>query len=301
MIFFWQEGCGLPDVYFENIISDETGFPFEVLTQEGAGRSITVNEHWHTCFELLYFLEGEARQWINGQESQAHKGDIVLLRSGDIHGLRSSPAVPTRIFVLKFMPSVVDVRYLHSRQPRHLMGFLNRTADAPVYSLTDGEQEAIRSYLSQIEREYQSGEKGADLFIRGYILQLMGFLIRSRVIVTLPDLFEPESFRQMNTIIEYMEQNFSEEITLSSVARITSMNYSYMSRYFKKLTGRNFKQYLDYIRVSEVSQLLLESDRSMTDIAGACGFSCPQAMTRTYTRMLGFPPSVLRKRSNDQK
>lgn len=282
-------------IHFESDVSDEAGFPVEVLTQDSARRPIDVGEHWHTCFELLYFLEGEASQWINGQESHAKKGDVVFLRSGDIHGFRCDPDTRTRIFVLKFMPSVVDGRYLHFRHLRYLFGFLNRQGSRSVYSLSDEDQAVIRTFLTRIEREYQETERGFEFYVKGLILELLGFLVRRQVVITLPELSEAESLRRIDEITAYMEAHFSEEISLSDAARITGMNYSYMSRYFKKLTGRNFKQYLDYIRVSEASQLLLETDQSVTSIAGLCGFSCPQAMTRTYTRMLGFPPSTLRK------
>ncbi|MFQ9873192.1 MAG: AraC family transcriptional regulator [Oscillospiraceae bacterium] len=285
----------MADIQFESHISDEIGFPVEVLIQDSDRGPIEVAEHWHTCFELLYFLEGQALQWINREQSTARQGDIVLIRSGDIHAIKCPEQVHTRIFVLKFMPSVIDLRYQNSRQPRHLFGFLNQKKSTPVYSPNPEQQREIQQILGEIETEYQRRQKGFELCIRGLILQLVGLLVRSQILVTIPGLFEPESFEQMNLVIDYMEQHFSQELSLRDIAALTNMNYSYMSRLFKKLTGRNFKQYLDYIRVSEVSRMILESRRSLTDISGACGFSCPQAMTRTYTRMLGFAPSELRK------
>lgn len=285
----------MADIYFENNISDEVGLPMEVLVQDSNTGPIEVAEHWHTCFELLYFLEGEAIQLINREQSAARQGDIVLIRSGDIHALWCPQQIHTRVFVLKFMPSVIDFRYQNFRQPRHLFGFLNQKKRSPVYSPNLDQQQAIRRMLEEIETEYRNRQPGFDLCIRGLILQLVGTLVRRQSIVTIPDLFEPESFEQMNLVIDYMEQHFNQELSLRDIAALTNMNYSYMSRLFKKLTGRNFKQYLDYIRVSEVSRLILETRQSLSQISGACGFSCPQAMTRTYSRMLGFPPSELRK------
>ncbi len=116
----------MADIQFESHISDEIGFPVEVLIQDSDRGPIEVAEHWHTCFELLYFLEGQALQWINREQSTARQGDIVLIRSGDIHAIKCPEQVHTRIFVLKFMPSVIDLRYQNSRQPRHLFGFLNQ-------------------------------------------------------------------------------------------------------------------------------------------------------------------------------
>lgn len=51
------------------------------------------------------------------------------------------------------------------------------------------------------------------------------------------------------------------------------LNYTYTSRYFRKIVGRSFKQYLDYIRVSEAEKQLLRGGDYAYIVARRCGFS----------------------------
>ena len=39
----------------------------------------------------------------------------------------------------------------------------------------------------------------------------------------------------------------------------------------------------------------LAGGRSVTEVAEECGFASPQAMTRTYTRIMGYPPSLMKR------
>lgn len=119
--------------------------------------------------------------------------------------------------------------------------------------------------------------------------------MRQGLIRTLsPDQPPPEA-EAVDHIVQYMEEHFSEEITLKNIADLAHLNYTYASRYFKRLTGRNFKQYLDYIRTTEATMRLLAGGRSVTEVAEECGFASPQAMTRTYTRIMGYPPSLMKR------
>ena len=243
-------------------------------------------------------LEGEAVQWVNGRKLPLGQGDILLLHSGDIHGTLCDPRQHTRIFVLKFMPSVLDARYTRPYSPIHLAGFINATSQER-HPLGETDAAFIRPILQAIAAENERRQSGADLYIRSYILLLAGYFVRQGFIRTLGD---PAADKiplrlspSINRMIQYMEEHYSEDISLEDISQLVHMNYAYASRYFKKLTGRNFKQYLDYIRVSEATLLLLHSPDSITQIAAKCGFSCSQAMARTFSRMTGHPPSALRR------
>lgn len=290
------DGRNVLIIRFENILQD--AFPIEIFEQDSALSPIDVADHWHDCFELLYMLEGEAVQWVNGRKLTLHPEDILLLHSGDIHATVCDSRRHTRIFVLKFMPSVLDARYTQPYAPIHLAGFINATPEERR-PLCEAHADFVRPRLEAIATEKKAQQPGADLYIRSYILLLAGYFVRQGLIRTLSDAASETSpykpLSSINQMIQYMEERYSEDVSLRDIARLTHMNYAYASRYFKKLTGRNFKQYLDYIRVSEATRLLLYTPDSITQIAAKCGFSCSQAMARTYARMTGQPPSALRR------
>ena len=276
---------------FESDLNDSV-FPVEIFTQDTDKGPVVADEHWHDCFELLYMLEGKARQWVNGQCFIMETGDILLLHSGDIHSTSCPDDVHTRIFVLKFMPSVLDARYTHAYTPIHLAGFLNRNNTSVPLDIAD--RNILAPILQEIQQEYEAQQPGCDFYIKSCILRLVGYLVRRGIIRTLSgDRPEPAA-ENLGCIIQYMEEHYAEDITLEDIAGMAHMNYSYASRYFKKLTGRNFKQYLDYIRVTEATIRLL-GGTSVTETARLCGFSCTQALDRTFRRIMGCPPTAVKR------
>ena len=277
---------------FESDLND-SAFPVEIFTQDTAAGPVVADEHWHDCFEMLYMLEGHAEQWVNGHRFTMGSGDILLLHSGDIHATLCPAGEHTRIFVLKFMPSVLDARYTRTAYtPIHLAGFINRNSGAGP--LDECHCDALIPLLQEIRRENDAQQPGCDFYIKSCILRLVGYLVRHDIIRTLSyDHVEPAA-ENLGRIIQYMEEHYADDITLEDIAGMAHMNYSYASRYFKKLTGRNFKQYLDYIRVTEATIRLL-GGATVTETAGLCGFSCPQALDRTFRRIMGCPPTAFKR------
>lgn len=283
-------------IRYENELTEDSRFPVEIFEQNRDRGPVWVDDHWHECFELLWMREGTAEQRVNGRLLPLAQDDILLLYSGDVHATRCPEDQRVRIFVLKFMPSVLDARYSHAHAYRsiHLAGFLNRERkeSGPLPAV---HRRALQPILETIEREKEQGLPGSGYYIRSGILQLVGYLVRQGLIRTLsPDQPPPEA-EAVDHIVQYMEEHFSEEITLKNIADLAHLNYTYASRYFKRLTGRNFKQYLDYIRTTEATMRLLAGGRSVTEVAEECGFASPQAMTRTYTRIMGYPPSLMKR------
>ncbi len=73
--------------------------------------------------------------------------------------------------------------------------------------------------------------------------------------------------------IAYIEENYDQDITLSSAAASVNVNASYLSSLIKKETGYTFSQYLNRIRLSKSLPLLADTHLSITTISMMCGFS----------------------------
>lgn len=281
---------------FENNINDGMEFPVEVLIQDNLHENVIVAEHWHTCFELLYILKGSALQKVNTKTYTVNQGDFIFLRNGDIHSTICTPEIHTKICVLKFMPSLLYSKYTNATNTKYLTAFLNQQLALPL--LTPAQRKVFEHFFSAIEQEVKKQNTGYDFYIKGYILQLMGYLEREQIIMPYKSPLQLKDRMQIEKILQYIEKNYWENLNLQEIAHFSNMNYSYTSRYFKKSTGRNFKEYLDFVRVQEANRLLIETDQSITEIASLCGFSCPQSMSRTYSRLMGGVPSAIRKVKN---
>jgi AraC-like DNA-binding protein len=95
--------------------------------------------------------------------------------------------------------------------------------------------------------------------------------------------------------IKYINENLREHIALAETARACGMSVSCFQRAFKQEVGITFNKYVNSLRISKARQLLHENNKSMSEIAFACGYSNQYHFTRTFKRLMNTPPRSFRK------
>jgi AraC-like DNA-binding protein len=98
---------------------------------------------------------------------------------------------------------------------------------------------------------------------------------------------------------EYMQNNYRRNIHIKDIAAVTGATYSHFSTIFKNLTGESASFHLKQIRVKEACRLLLETDKSLYDIAISCGFHNVSYFYLPFRKITGFTPAQYRKRKKD--
>lgn len=95
--------------------------------------------------------------------------------------------------------------------------------------------------------------------------------------------------------VEIINESFSEEITLRTVASQLSISSQYLSTVFKNSIGLNFSTYLNDIRLHRASELLVETHESITYICEVCGYRNLSHFLRCFKNKFGCSPTVYRK------
>ncbi|MBO4376195.1 MAG: response regulator [Lachnospiraceae bacterium] len=95
---------------------------------------------------------------------------------------------------------------------------------------------------------------------------------------------------------EYIEKNFSKDISLDDVSRSVNISPYYFSKLFKESTGENFIEYLTNIRIEKAKELLLNSDMSMKELCSICGYPDPNYFSRTFKKNVGLTPTEYKEK-----
>ena len=107
------------------------------------------------------------------------------------------------------------------------------------------------------------------------------------------------SLQTENTIIQnaidYIEQNFSANISLTALAEHLHLNPSYLSKLFKDETEMTFKDFLNRIRISHAERLLLETNLPMSDVASLCGYESGNYFGDVFKKTKGISPIKFRE------
>lgn len=101
---------------------------------------------------------------------------------------------------------------------------------------------------------------------------------------------------KLTQILNYMEQHFTESITLDSLSSQFFISKYHLAREFKKAYGQTVIQYLLNKRVTYSKELLRFTDMSIGEIAHACGIGDPNYFNKVFKGMEGMTASEYRRR-----
>jgi len=96
-------------------------------------------------------------------------------------------------------------------------------------------------------------------------------------------------------IISYIESNYMQDIRLDDLSEATFLSPSYLSRLFKKLTGTNFKAYLEEVRLRHAVEDLRNSELTITAIAYNNGFPNVSALNSAIRKKYDMAPNEFRR------
>ena len=92
----------------------------------------------------------------------------------------------------------------------------------------------------------------------------------------------------------YLEEQYSQKLTLRELARHLHINESYLSKLFKKELGMNFTDYLNELRINKSIQLIEETSMSLLEIAIHIGFEDQSYYTKIFKKVTGRTPRQYR-------
>lgn len=99
------------------------------------------------------------------------------------------------------------------------------------------------------------------------------------------------------SILNYINQNFTNEISFSEISKLFSINPSYLSQIFKRELGITFTQYLTDTRIEYAKELLLTTGMTIAEISEKVGFKQYIYFSKVFKKTVGISPSSYRKNS----
>ena len=159
----------------------------------------------------------------------------------------------------------------------------------PQKRVTENCLEMIRILKPEKGAEY---EKLAER-IRGYEIfemireDIMDFMNREKMTA------EKERYRYsalVNQVVEYVEKNYREDISLEACAAEFDSSYTHLSRAFKQETGMRFVEYLNEQRINRAKSLLIRGELSMKEIVEEAGFRNYNYFFKVFKESTGMKP-----------
>ena len=101
-------------------------------------------------------------------------------------------------------------------------------------------------------------------------------------------------FAVIERVKQYVEEHYSEKITLQVVAREMHFNVSYLSNLFSEVADVNYSEYVTGVRIRKAKKLLRETDLSIEEVSRRTGFSDAKYFSKVFKRATGRTPRSYR-------
>lgn len=107
--------------------------------------------------------------------------------------------------------------------------------------------------------------------------------------------FQPGTSNTMYKILHYINQHYTENITVSELSKIFNMSESSLSHEFRKYSNKSVYEYFLYKRIIKAKELLL-TESTLTQIALDCGFNDYSNFLRVFKKFSGCSPKEYKNR-----
>ncbi len=269
------------ELYEKKILRDEE-FPIQLFMNRFRKKGRCFAVHWHEHIELHYVVSGQTILKLEQEEILACKGDLVIANSNILHeGFCDGTPMETLVVIFD------------------MADFSRELADKNIifqpWIRNDPE---IDRMMRNIYGEFTRQEIGNRLVCKGYLLQLVAYLVRhyAREMLDKGDsLRRQKKLQRLNSVYQYIESNYSAPIGNRELADLIHVSEGRFYHIFKESAGMAPLQYINEVRLRKAMNLLKQGDYTATEVADAVGFSDYNHFGRLFRRFFGCTPSEVRK------
>lgn len=246
--------------------------------------------HWHNDFELAYVKEGKIITGVNNKKYLLESGDMLVLNSGDIHYYDSTEYY-SKIMLLVFSMELIG---LPAKWPPkgHFISPLIKKQRVESSDLREIPNMLLKIDANKnIKSHYYS-----EFFIKAHLNEICGLLLQNLSIDT--DKKNESNYSKkleiMQKVLTFIEENFLLDISLKNISKHCNIDPYNLSKDFNAVTGINLKTYINTLRVLKAENMILNTDKSLTDIALESGFNSIRSFNRAFKALKNITPSSLR-------
>ena len=250
--------------------------------------------HMHPEYELTFITHGHGNRFVGDHISEFAQGDLVLLGSNLPHTWHGQTAGGEEC-------GSVVIQFTHDFMGQ---GFFDRPEFCDILQLL---QQAETGLAFHGEQRFVFGQRMAAMEDAPPLKRLTALLDILHDLAAAAECTQlasaaysaPAAARDQERVdaaCRYINEHYLEGLTQTDVAAIVHMSPSAFSRWFRKLTGWNFIQYVHELRVGRACRLLVETDRPITDICFEAGFSNLSNFNRIFLKVKAHSPRLYRQR-----
>ncbi|MBQ8388126.1 MAG: AraC family transcriptional regulator [Clostridia bacterium] len=256
-------------------------------------KKIKAMANWHDNIELLCFTDGEGYLNYDSGRFRVKAGDVAIINPNAIHLCESENGNDLIYYCL-----IIDTAFCEANGIDILSMRFSEVAH--------GNRE-LAGIFEELNRNFSRarvnhGNLPDRLAVYRDIMGILTILCRDYLADDESDSVDQRSRAvasgRVKKVMTYMQNHFSEPITLDEVAEHVGVSKYHLSREFKLFTGMTIFDSLNLLRCKEARHMLT-GGATVTEAATTCGFENLSYFSRTFKRHIGKLPSEYVKGRNE--
>lgn len=255
--------------------------------------------HSHLNFEITVVNSGKGVYTTKDTEFKIEKGDVFVFSSNEYHCITDVGEEGLSFTNLHF-------------EPRYLWGSKNDSFSSKNVNLcfshsknfnnriSNNKATELHSIINSIKSELIEQNEEYKLCIKSNLNLLLITLIRNFDYLDNSQSINHIHSKSIRAILNYIDEHFTEHITLEELSSIAGMSPNYFSSFFKKLSGINLWDYINSKRVESAARIIREKGNNinMLEVAILSGFNNTANFNKTFKKISGMTPSEYKKNTS---
>jgi len=273
---------------FENIdVAIDSSLKIETYTH-GQGCELA-NWHIHPEYEMVYVKNGNGVLQIDGKVLNYYNGVLLFLGPNIPHADFGNKDHKDNLeVVIQFGKEFLEEKLNVFPEFKRIKRLIR---DSRAVILFD---QKIKKRLEQDFEELQ--EIGNTQRLIQFISILEKLSIHGQYSLILGqkkvNSFKSQDVERLEHIFEYVNENYSEKISIERLATLVRLTPNSFCRFFKRMTNQTFVQFLNEFRTRKAMEFFDQSKLSVSEVMYKCGFNDPSYFTRQFKKHQGLKPST---------
>lgn len=247
--------------------------------------------HYHPEVELVYVNGGNGKRQIGSHVSYYTQGDLILIGSNLPHcGFTDACTGNTSESVVQMKTDFLGSEFMTIPEMGNIRRLFEKAKGGIAF--TGSAKKKIGEKIEILEYKTDFQRLLAILNILNELGNTSEFQILNADHLSVET--QTKENDRINTIFNFVKENYHEPISLEEMASLTHMTVPSFCRYFKKVTNKTFVQFVNEYRMVHASNLLSENELSITDICFESGFNNFSHFNKSFKAFTGMSPSEYR-------
>lgn len=241
--------------------------------------------HTHHFTELFFVVSGKGHFVVENDTFPIREHDLVIVNSNVSHTEKGDEGEPLEYIVLGINGLQFNVDQNYSTHTVHHFEY---------------GYEEVYFCLKMLLKEIHNKEAHFESVCQGFVEILIWNIIR-QTNTDLSIVPTKKITKECRFIEQYLDEHFTEDITLQTLSDLTYLNKYYLVHAFKNYKGTSPINYLIEKRISEACHLLENTNYPISKIATLVGFSSQSYFSQVFRKEMHVTPNTYRKNSECRK